>query len=263
MASVITPWIDIIRGRLGKGDCSLSMTDSSTSEGWSAKTNFKSADYDDPEKAAVQREVARHHVRLFMDYEIREYSQWFKGDYNNVSDALSRDDDRDDEELTKCLQTFVPSQMPSHFRIVPLPKEISSWLISLLQRLPVKTQLQEKHKRTSLGHGTDGSTGVNPLASSMISFLTGSQDTSASISLEPLPWLSVADDFRDRLSTPWLRAQSEVPCHMWHRPSGITTDQTQQRMKMENLADFYIANSVHSKTKTQTKHNRKHYTSVC
>ncbi len=41
LAAVITPWIDIIAGRLSKGDCALSMTDNTTSEGWLQRTNFK------------------------------------------------------------------------------------------------------------------------------------------------------------------------------------------------------------------------------
>ena len=34
LAVIITPWIDIIAGRLTKGDCAFSMTNSKTSEGW-------------------------------------------------------------------------------------------------------------------------------------------------------------------------------------------------------------------------------------
>jgi len=34
MASIISPWIDILAGRLSRGDCALSMTDSTTSAGW-------------------------------------------------------------------------------------------------------------------------------------------------------------------------------------------------------------------------------------
>ena len=41
IASVISVWIDIHNGRLKQGDCSLSMTDSTTSEGWTRKTNFR------------------------------------------------------------------------------------------------------------------------------------------------------------------------------------------------------------------------------
>ena len=40
LATVITPWVDIIEKRLGPGDFSLSMPDRSTSEGWSKKSNF-------------------------------------------------------------------------------------------------------------------------------------------------------------------------------------------------------------------------------
>ena len=99
MASVITPWVDILAGRLRPGDCSLSLTDSSTSEGWSHKTNFKE-DGEEPIQATTRLEVARDHARHFMDAKIKDYSQWFPGKENDVADALSRDDDRDNKELT-------------------------------------------------------------------------------------------------------------------------------------------------------------------
>jgi hypothetical protein len=72
-----------------------------------------------------------------MSLGIKSYSQWFKGESNEVSDALSCDDDRDDEELINIFCAFCPSQIPSHFRIVPLLSKITSWLIALLQKLPV------------------------------------------------------------------------------------------------------------------------------
>ena len=55
--SIITPWIDIIHGRLKRGDCILSMTDNTTSEGWSRQTNF-SKPGEDPIQAMVRIEVA-------------------------------------------------------------------------------------------------------------------------------------------------------------------------------------------------------------
>jgi hypothetical protein len=64
IASIITPWIDIIANRLQPGDCSLSMTDSLTSEGWSHKTNFKE-DKEELIRATVRLEVARHHAHRF------------------------------------------------------------------------------------------------------------------------------------------------------------------------------------------------------
>ena len=256
IASIITPWIDIIAGRLQPGDCSLSMTDSSTSEGWSRKTNFKE-DGDDPIQATVRLEVARGHAQRFMENEIKDYSQWFPGKENDVSDALSRDDDRDDEELIHVLKTFVPSQLPLHFRIVPLPNEIVSWLTSLLQKLPVKEQLQERHTRTKLGRGDDGASGATQLESPRTSASTDARSPNESSSWEPSPWLCVEDVFQDRLMTPWLKAQSEVPFHMWHRPSGTTTGQTQQKTKMASLEDFYRVSTGHSETTTRTQSNRK------
>ncbi len=40
IAAIITPWIDIINGRLEQGDCSLLMTNSTTAEEWTKKSNF-------------------------------------------------------------------------------------------------------------------------------------------------------------------------------------------------------------------------------
>jgi hypothetical protein len=41
MVGIISPWVDILAGHLNDGDCSLSMTDSTTSKGWMRKKNFK------------------------------------------------------------------------------------------------------------------------------------------------------------------------------------------------------------------------------
>ena len=80
-----------------------------------------------------------------------------------MSDALSGDDDRDNGTLPQILRTFVPSQVPKHFKIVPLPKEISQWLIALLQKLPVKNQSRERHTLTKRGRLGDGKSTVNSL----------------------------------------------------------------------------------------------------
>ena len=34
ISSIITPWVDMLAGRLNQGDCAQSMMDSSTSAGW-------------------------------------------------------------------------------------------------------------------------------------------------------------------------------------------------------------------------------------
>ena len=121
LATVITPWIDIIAKRLGPGDCSLSMTDSSTSEGWLRKSNFKE-DGENPIQATIRLEVSRSDAKRIMENKIKNYSQWFPGWMNDVSDALSRDDDRSDNEIINIFRSFTPSQIPDHFDIVPLPR---------------------------------------------------------------------------------------------------------------------------------------------
>jgi hypothetical protein len=261
IASIITPWIDILNGTVKKGDCILSLTDSSTSEGWAKKTNF-SEEGEDPIQATIRIEVARGHAMRLLSVGIKDYSQWFPGKENDVSDALSRDDDRSNEELTNILRTFVPEQVPENFEIQPLPNEIVLWLTSVLQQLPVKEQLRERHTRTKLGRGGDGSNTSDPSELLRMSSSTDSAEDSASKSWAPLPWLCVAQDFRHQLMIPWLREQSEIPSRMWLRPSGKTTGPTRPRTKMESLDDFYHNSSELSKTQTQTRFNKKQSQSV-
>ena len=90
MASIIIPWINILAVRLTRGDCALLMTDSTMLAGWIRKTNFKKeGDNVSPIEATVRIEIARHHATLFINANIKEYSQWFKGNTNQVADALS------------------------------------------------------------------------------------------------------------------------------------------------------------------------------
>ena len=98
-----------------------------------------------------------------MENKTKNYSQWFPGWMNDVPDALSWDDDRSDNELINIFRSFTPSQIPDYFEIVLLPREIFSWLILLLQRLPVKEKLREIHTRTKLGRGQGRRTTVDQL----------------------------------------------------------------------------------------------------
>ena len=160
MVGIISPWVDTLAGRLNNGDCSLSMTDSTTSKGWMQNRNFK--EDKNGIQATIRIEVAQSHMAGFMDHGIREYSQWFPGIKNQVANALSRDMGRTDEELTQILFTHVPSQVPNSFKIIPLPNEIASWMTLLLQQLPENLRFEEVHKTTTLGHGKDGCPTATP-----------------------------------------------------------------------------------------------------
>jgi hypothetical protein len=128
------------------------MTDSLTSEGWLLKLNFIE-DGEDPIQATIRIEVGCYHASQYPSNRIQEYSQWFPGAMNNVVDTLYQDDDWSNKELTQLLCSLYPSQLSQHFKIVPLPNKISSWLTLLLLQLPVKQQLVEAHSRMKLGHG--------------------------------------------------------------------------------------------------------------
>ena len=258
IASIISPWIDIIEGRLKRGDCVLSMTDSTTSAGWLHKTNFKEVfGDDDPDQATARIAIARTHATLLLEQGIKEYSQWFPGKDNNVADALSRDFDRSDSELISILRSSCPSQLPPHFQIVQLPNGINSWLTSSLLKLPVKEQLREAHTTTDLGRGNASASTSTPSASPTTLSSTRSPVPNETRSSDALPWLCGKDGFLTNLMEPWLVEQSEIPSRVFRRHFENTADQTQQKTKTYNLASFYTDNTAHSKTTTHQKNNSK------
>ncbi len=87
---------------MNKCHCALLMMDSSTSAGWLRKNNFWEIIGKDVDsiQAKVQIETAGHHVTLFLEAGIKEYSQWFAGCENNVTNSLLHDFDQNDDKLT-------------------------------------------------------------------------------------------------------------------------------------------------------------------
>jgi hypothetical protein len=131
-AAIIMLWIDIIGGCLSPGDCALSMTDSITAKGWMKNMNFSKAG-NDPIQASTHVNAARKYTQVFLNADVKGYSQWFTGKRNNFVDALSQEGQRTNKNLTSILCSLFPNQMPDHFEILPIPSKISCYLISLLQ----------------------------------------------------------------------------------------------------------------------------------
>jgi hypothetical protein len=131
-------------------------------------------------------EVARMHASLFLKKGIKAYSQWFKGEENNVADALSHDNNRSGDKLTLIIKSFCPSQVPSCFKNLQLPKEIISFLTVLLRKLPMKEQLREEHMRSKLVRGEDGRNMPIPLALKMTFTSRTSHKKNTTSSLAPL-----------------------------------------------------------------------------
>ena len=66
--------------------------------------------------------------------------QWFRGADNTVTDILSRDAYYVSNSAHDFLKLTAPTQVPENFKIRPVPKNICSFVTSILQLLPVKQQ---------------------------------------------------------------------------------------------------------------------------
>ena len=84
------------------------MTNSSTSEGWLRKSNFKE-DGESPIQAIIRIKISRSDEKRIMENKIKRYSQLFPGWTNDVSDTLSWEDSRSDDELINIFRYFNPS----------------------------------------------------------------------------------------------------------------------------------------------------------
>ncbi len=107
--------------------CLLGQTDSSTAAGWLKKSNFA-----DKLEEAVQLTIAHQLANILTKTKSCLYSQWFPGEFNTVSDSLSRDFHLPPETLSNSLSLHVPEQVPFVLTIHSLPTEIIFWLTSLL-----------------------------------------------------------------------------------------------------------------------------------
>jgi hypothetical protein len=149
------------------------------------KSNFNKVG-EEPVQATVCTDAARHHTQIFMDAEIKGYSQWFGGKLNNVANSLSWIGTRTTKNSPQYSFSTSHNRCRCNFKISPLPNEINSWLILLLQCLPVNKRLREEHMMTNLAHGPDGKSTVSQLDAETSSW-TASASKSKSSCLEHLP----------------------------------------------------------------------------
>jgi hypothetical protein len=98
------------------------MTDSTTAKGWLKKSNFSNLG-ESPEQVSARIKAARIHTSLFPKKEIKTYSQWFKGEENDVANALSCDNDRFDNKLTLIMKSFAPRRFPLASKFFNCPKK--------------------------------------------------------------------------------------------------------------------------------------------
>ena len=257
LASIIGPWIDILENNMPQYSCLLSMTDSTTTQGWLKKSNFQENDKESKQMTHAKLRISREHALRMLNNNCKDYSQWFPGEDNDLADSLSRDFHLTDDQLYSLYFNSIPSQTPSNLKISPLPKEISSFLYSILQTLPGDTQQREKHKHSSLALGVVGQNSNKNLTWHRTPSLTLSHKDKRLSYSQHLPNKSETENLTKLLETPWLARQSKPPWTTYQRPSETTTRKTPERTSTESLADFYKNSTRATKTWTRLKNTKK------
>jgi hypothetical protein len=125
----------------------------------------------------------------------------------------------------------------------------------------VNQQYNKVHTQSKLWSGnvkanTTVASGMNTSLSSL------SQSISKSELPEPLPWLFKKDGFWDQLMTDWLKAQSQVPFHMYARPSEKTASRIPHLTTTPGLASFYNNYIGASRTQTRPKSTKRPFQCV-
>ena len=238
LAQLISIWIDILEGVTKPQDCLLGMGDSTAAMGWLRRSNFRES-HEDNTEWLVKQDVARKVASLVLHAEAVLYRQWFKGEDNVVADSLSRDCYfLSPQAHERFLSHTVPSQLPQAFRILPVPDEISSFVSSILERLPVQQLRCKPQKPSDLARSEIGA--LSSIASTWKrpSTSTNFPNFSETSSWPPSPKPSEKHPSLQAIERIWWREQSMPPSHMWHRPSGQTTGRTPDWTQTVRLASL-------------------------
>jgi hypothetical protein len=254
LAAYVSIWMEIQVATAPHDSCFLDQTDSTSTTGWLRKSNFSD---DDPFQLILARSVAK----LVMDHESCLYSQWFPGVENEIADSLSRDFHLSDADLLHLFTSRVPDQMPEGLVIFPLPDVLASQIIMWMQNLPASTELPTAPVRSKLATGSTGSPSLSPSSLTMTPSLHGllSMNSTESLPLSVLlsvPTRSRPTQVHQALLHQFL-TQSEPPSMLWHRPSGLTTDQVPSTMTSATSHSFYSDSYEATRMATPAPPHRK------
>ena len=98
-----------------------------------------------------------------MKRNIKNYSQGFLGNGNDIMNSLSRYFHLSPQTRTQFYHSLIPEQMPEDFQIKSLPSGVKLLLQSLLQQLPEGKQGKKQHQKSKLVRGQDGKLSYNKL----------------------------------------------------------------------------------------------------
>ena len=158
----------------------------------------------------------------------------------------------------KFLYSAVPHQLPQDFIIQPVPKEIISFVSSILLLLPVKQQRLIQQKPSELAHSELGVLSLLALECTPC-ILRTSPNSNRTSSCPPSPKQLEKLPSPIQIKMNWWKEQSVPPCHMWHRPSGQTIGQTPDWTSTVRYASSSKTSSEDIATKMADDKNRRHY----
>jgi len=239
LASYITIWMDIHVWHAELGSCFLSQVDSTSAAGWMRKSRFSDAMH-------LHLELSHELATLIMGHDSCLYSQWFKGDKNQLTDSLSRDHHLSDLDLLALLFSEIPEQMPVNFKLYLLPPELISKLTTWVLNLPASMQSLGKPLRSKLATEATGSS-ISRESNLMLTY--SSQDSpearstgsSEDLGQPSVPMMSSPTQVHQQLLHQYLQ-QSAPPSMLWQRPAGLTTSRAQSMMLTEISHSFYNDN---------------------
>ena len=250
LANVVAIWIDEFEDKLEPQDCILAGGDSTTAMGWLRRTNFREEDENNKDWE-VKQEVARKLATIILNSESVLYRQWFLGNDNIVADSLSRDALFLSEDThILFLKKFFIKQIPKNFHLKEVPKEICSFITSMLESLPENKQRWKQPKPSEILLGEIGSPSyIKQVCKNINSWKDFLASKGTSWSAHLLKRLEKHPSPQE-IEENWWKNQSVPPSHMWLRPSGQTIGKTPDWTQMVKSASSSKSNARGTKTQT-------------
>jgi len=216
IASFTSVWLTILLDLPEPFSCFLALGDNTSAVSWLHK-----ASVDKLENKPLHM-ATRKYAQTLMNQNCCLYSQHIQGAKNYVADALSRMHNYS----PPCLHTYTtesfPSQVPTTFHIVQLPQEISSWLISWLQKVKELKELEKEQQTKKREHGGDGVSTAPSSKTITTSTYKICHQSLKHDSLAPSQRHSEEDNFLAQTKILWEQAQLKRPWQNWVRSLGQT-----------------------------------------
>ena len=194
----------------------MSLTDSSSALGWLHHSTFN------PVENPMHDTVARRFARQMLSHNASLFAQHIPGNCNGIADSLSRDFNLSTAALTLHIKHTFRSQVPSNFQIYNLKKETICWIVSVLQKLTSKTELQRRQEKSRAVNSHAGKNSSEDAASMTYSSLPAQHRDEARSCVRSRTRLETIALAR-RLEIPFEAAQLKPPSQMWYRCSKRTS----------------------------------------